>query len=386
MGACKAWGLGLAALLLSGCLSAPPAAPLPPGGVPGAGAAPGAAGAPGAGAAAAAAPPAAGASPPNLWSFLCPTPEQKQECRQKLCYSFLGRMLNSALVPLGMFTGGAVSPFCPQLSDLQGLTQPSDTLDGASARIKQDEAGVAKRREEVRYLSTVDCRYWPEAEAALIKALRADKSECVRLEAALGFQRGCCCSRPVLEALVLTASGGDKDGFPAERSERVKAAALQSLHLCLARCDTVSVTPVAPAERPEKPTPPEKPGIPERLPPPRPNPAARSGYYERLNPEVEPLLLEEARRLDGRLTPKAPPGRHSLLGLIVGAAGDPPSQSAEPSPAPGTGVDDAGRGCSSSFRPVDRRQPLAGEDVDGAGRNCSSIFRPSDKPTGAEAP
>ena len=80
-----------------------------------------------------------------------------------------------------------------------------------------------------------------------INGLRGDRNECVRLEAALALGRGCCCSRPVLEALVRTVSGDDRDGFPTERSPRVLAAAQQACStrrsnhaLCAATNDTPS--------------------------------------------------------------------------------------------------------------------------------------------------
>ena len=122
------------------------------------------------------APPAAGgrarrsSPPPNLYSFLCPTPEQKQQCREKFCNSFIGKMFNSSLAPVGALTGGAIQPVCANVSLLDDLKKPPDSAEGAAARIKQEEADAKARREAVRYLSTVDCARWPEAEEALIKA------------------------------------------------------------------------------------------------------------------------------------------------------------------------------------------------------------------------
>src|SRR5262249_35811506 len=94
----------------------------------------------------------------------------------------------------------------------------------------------------------VDCNYWPEAQDALINALRADRNVCVRLEAALVLNRGCCCTRPIIMALVLTVSGGTDDGNPAEDCERVKMAAFAALEHCL-EC-YVEVVP-APVKVPE---------------------------------------------------------------------------------------------------------------------------------------
>jgi plasmid stabilization system protein ParE len=113
------------------------------------------------------------------------------------------------------------------------LAKPADSSEGAAARIKKDVEEAAARRVAVRYLGTVDCRYWPEAEQALIDALRADKIECVRYEAALALQRGCCCTKKVAKALTISIEGSDKDGNPAERSARVQDAAAVALSMCV---------------------------------------------------------------------------------------------------------------------------------------------------------
>lgn len=104
-----------------------------------------------------------------------------------------------------------------------------------AAKIKLDEAQGKSRRAAVKYLGTIDCHYYPEAEAGLIAALRADRVEMVRYEAAMamGTCRGL--TEKMLEALNLTALGLELDGNPAETSERVRAAARLSLHRNLAR-------------------------------------------------------------------------------------------------------------------------------------------------------
>jgi hypothetical protein len=208
--------------------------------IPGA-AAPGAAGAAAPGAAGAAAPGAAGAAAPgaapaaapnNIWSKLCMTPEQKAACRDWFCNSPFGKIYSSMLLPVSAFSGGLITDCCarPSLTD---LAQPADSADGAAARIKQDELEAKARRAAVRYLGTVDCSRWPEAEAALILSVRGDRNECVRLEAAWVLGRGCCCTPKVVAALSLVVAGSDRDGMPVERSERVKAAAAASLDHCL---------------------------------------------------------------------------------------------------------------------------------------------------------
>src|SRR5215471_12103291 len=61
-------------------------------------------------AAPAVAPPAA---PGNLWSYLLPTDAQKTACKEKICASQIGQLLNNGLSPIGAFTGGLLGPCCP---------------------------------------------------------------------------------------------------------------------------------------------------------------------------------------------------------------------------------------------------------------------------------
>src|SRR5262245_11179357 len=80
-------------------------------GLPAAGGVPPAAGAAGLAGPAAAQPPVAAApaaAPRNLWSFLCPTAEQKAECKEKICKSMIGQLLNNSLKPASAFTGGVI--------------------------------------------------------------------------------------------------------------------------------------------------------------------------------------------------------------------------------------------------------------------------------------
>ncbi len=106
-----------------------------------------------------------------------------------------------------------------------------------AVKIKIDESQAKAREAAVRYLATVDCHYHPDAEAGLIAALRADRVESVRYEAAvaLGSCKGA--TRKIIDALTVTALGHETDGKPSETSERVRAAARQSLQRAL----TVSV-------------------------------------------------------------------------------------------------------------------------------------------------
>jgi hypothetical protein len=131
----------------------------------------------------------------------------------------------------------------------------------AAAAIQADVAGAGARIAAIEYLATVDCHYWPEAEAALIGRLRGDRVECVRFAAARALGSGCCCTKKTIEALVLVVGGEDKDGFPAETSERVRAAAIAALQNCLTRIDGRESAPEKPVPpEPATPLPPEPPG------------------------------------------------------------------------------------------------------------------------------
>lgn len=200
----------------------------------------------------------AAAATPNLWSFLLPSHQKCMECKQKFCQSGLGQLFGSMLAPMGMLTGGLIGSPCPGPNDpnLADLAMPADSAQGAAARIKADEANAKARAEAMKYLGTVDCRYYPEASAALINGLRADKNECVRIEAAKSLLNGCCCNKQTIEALTISVNGDDKDGNPGERSECVRALAFLALQNCLATYQEPSEPPEpgtpAPKEAPKK--------------------------------------------------------------------------------------------------------------------------------------
>lgn len=151
----------------------------------------------------------------------------------------------------GQIARNLLMPFrpAPQLLPPQAAVEPTPSRDDiarmiadgsfspaqiTAAKIKADEAQANARQAAVRYLATVDCNYYPEAEAGLIAALRADRSENVRYEAAvaLGSSRGA--TRRIIDALNLSALGQDVDGNPPETSERVRQAARASLNRVLA--------------------------------------------------------------------------------------------------------------------------------------------------------
>ena len=150
---------------------------------------------------------------------------------------------------LAHFVRTLLTPLRPTRMPPQTITDPLPTkediarmvADGGyspaeitAAKIKMDDSQAKARQAAVRYLASVDCHYYPEAEAGLIAALRADRNETVRYEAAvaLGACRGT--TRKIIEALNLAALGQETDGNPSESSERVRQAARESLNRALA--------------------------------------------------------------------------------------------------------------------------------------------------------
>lgn len=264
-------GLGLAAPVL-GQLPATPVPVAPPTALP----------AVGAGGASAGTAPAA--APRNIFTMFCPTAAQKAELRQKFCNSVIGKLFNTMITPLGMMTGGLLGSSCSGPSPAD-LAKPATSAEGAAARIKADEANAAARRAAVRYLGTVSCKYYPEAEPALISSLRGDPSECVRIEAAKAFANGCCCSKKTIAALTLAVNGGTKDGFPSEQSECVRALAFVALQVCVA-------TYQEPAKPPEKANPakPEKDAGSEKV-----SAAGPNEYYNDVSVDPPTTLIREAR-------------------------------------------------------------------------------------------
>jgi hypothetical protein len=98
----------------------------------------------------------------------------------------------------------------------------------AAVKIKGEEAGAKNRRAAVHYLGTLEWHYYPEAEEALVAALRADRNEQVRLEAAQALALHQCTKRGV-DALNIVLAGSEIDGNPAEISEKVKVVARVAL-------------------------------------------------------------------------------------------------------------------------------------------------------------
>jgi len=182
-------------------------------------------------------PSAAPAAPRNIWSFFTMTPEQSDRCKGKFCNSAIGKMFSASMGPMSAFSGGLIQDRCAAkaIEDILKDKDKEGGAEGAAAKIKKEEAAAKARRAAVRFLGTVDCARFPEAKDVLIASLVDDTNECVRYEAALALQSGCCCNKETVKALTDVITG--KTRIP-ETSERVKAAAVVALGMC-----EVPVTP-----------------------------------------------------------------------------------------------------------------------------------------------
>lgn len=261
----------------------------------------------------------------GLHQFLGLTPEIKEAKKRYLCSKPIGMMMSQMLAPMRAFTGGLFGNCCPGPSLLDTLKPGPE---GAANKIKKDEAEAKARRAAVRYLGTVDCHFWPEAEAALIGALRADRNECVRWEAAMALGGGCCCTKKTIEALLISATGSDRDGNPSETCDRVRAAAFASLQHCLS-CFSEEVAvdkkldkpPEAPKpEAPKSETPkngPEKlTGLDSNL--------QLTGYYYKLDAKPMSQTVSEARKavsaeagLNFKEYRKLPSGERGMYNILA---------------------------------------------------------------------
>lgn len=177
------------------------------------------------------APQVAGPDGPTLWSKLGLSKAQMEACRREMCGKPIGKVLGTVISPMSKLTGGLIPGFCPTTPTLAELLDPGPI--GAAAKVKQDRASAEARAAAIEYLGSVDCHYWPEAEDALINALRNDRNECVRYKAALTLGKGCCCTCKVIVALSHSVSCSDKDGAPWEKSARVRSAAAVALEKCM---------------------------------------------------------------------------------------------------------------------------------------------------------
>lgn len=171
--------------------------------------------------------------PVTVWQRLGLGKQQREFCLRALCDSPAGALMSRAISPMSRLSGGLIPPLCSPIPTAGDLLDPGAI--GANSKAKMDKANAEKRKKAVEELGMLDCHYWPEAEDALIGALRADRNECVRHTAALALNRGCCCTKKTIEALTICVTGSEADGHPCEKSARVRAAAAVALEACIER-------------------------------------------------------------------------------------------------------------------------------------------------------
>ena len=197
--------------------------------------------------------PAVAAAPAKagLFGRALKTPEQRALCRAQFGQSPLGQLVNGLLKPLDPLTGGIVKPIGGKDAvNPADLKKPAESAEGANARVKAEAKQAGAKIAAIEELAKVDCRRYPEVQAALIAALRAEKLPCVRLAAAKALLHGCCCTPAVVKALTTVVTCSDKDGNLSEDSEAVRLVAFAALERCLNTCQ-----PTKPEEPPERPKP-----------------------------------------------------------------------------------------------------------------------------------
>jgi hypothetical protein len=245
--------------------------------------------------------------------------------------SGFGQMAKSLLAPLRLATGNLLPPIGVEVVSkgdvarmmADGGYAPAEI---AAAKIKLDEAQVKSRRAAVRYLATVNCHYYPEAETGLIAALRCDRNECVRLEAALALGTCHCLTSRIVDALSVSAMGCEIDGNPGEISPRVRAAAQTALNRCMAHGTFV------PAPAPQMLPPPDwsaPPPLPNEVPLP-PVMTQPTTYAVPMMPESSSptILFERSRAESVSASPpntSLPTGQRTLYHILLDAVGREPA-------------------------------------------------------------
>jgi hypothetical protein len=295
-----------------------------------------------------------GAAPQSIWGFFGLSKANCAACRAQLCNSQIGMMMNSALGPVSAISGGMIPQFCPttpSAADIAALEKSgASPAVVAAAKIKADEADAKARVAAVEYLGTVDCNYWPEAQKALLTALRKDRNECVRYAAARVLSNGCCCSKETIRLLTISvmgqgavgSSGLTDDKEPPETSERVRCAAMIALQTCVSNAPPEREAPLPKDEGPFKPpvTRPEGPGT-------SPSTSlgnvdgdlARSAFLKTLARKPMSVVVNDARialQVVGKQEPLLfTTGNRSLMSAIARARKTPKSQPAHSPAAPG---------------------------------------------------
>lgn len=310
---------------------------------------------------------AAPAAPRSLWNFFGISRAGHAACKERLCNSQIGQMMNNAIAPISGVTGGLIPQFCstvPTAADVAALAAgvENGTVSpavAAAAKIKAEEADAKARVAAVEYLGTVDCNYFPSAQKGILTALRTDTNECVRYAAARVLSNGCCCSKDTIDNLTITVmglaavkpNGKTPDENPPETSERVRCAAMIALQHCLASLPPDPVDETIPPEVPEGPV------APEATPPLPEGPTAsaasllktrdtikRTAYLKALNKKPMAAVVRDANRALAIFTKleQAPftTGRRTLANAINRARVTPaaPTAVAANAPAPANTV------------------------------------------------
>ncbi len=140
----------------------------------------------------------------------------------------IGKLVGGLRKPLSMATGGLI----PGEPTPSAKEQTQGGAAGTAAQVKAAALEAPKRQAAVQALKGVDVRYHPEAEGALIAALRTDPSECVRYDAALVLTTLPVCTKKIADALKVSVESSQSDGNPAELSPRVRLQAEVALGHC----------------------------------------------------------------------------------------------------------------------------------------------------------
>ena len=300
-------------VVIAGVLSAAQGQ-LIPGGAPAAPAVPGVA--------APVSPLAAPAAEPRL-GFFGRLAQRIRAFRTRITPTPLGQLLNNATKPLSALTGGVIPGGAPKPTDKE-VAAPG--VGGAAAEGKKDAAEAKKRADDVKFLGTLDCRYYPNASKGLADALRTDPSECVRYEAALALSRACCCNKTTVAALEASVSGTDADGNPGERSARVRCTAAAALERCLA-----CYTPPEPEKDPEQE---KKTGEPDKADDKGGGEPGKNGTAKALSPMPSKAAVERARQTLEQfrelvavsapvIQPEVQPMPKSVFHLVMASADEP---------------------------------------------------------------
>ncbi len=158
----------------------------------------------------------------------------------------IGKLTAELRKPLSIATGGMVPAEKAPHPDEKSQPGP----EGTAAQLKTVQLQAPKRQQAIADLKYVDVRYHPEVEATLIAALRADPSECVRLEAAMTLATLPVCTPAISKALKVCMESKDSDGNPAELSDRVRMYASRAFSHC-SQCAPIDLHDTL--ERPEYP-------------------------------------------------------------------------------------------------------------------------------------